>query len=184
MSFGEQEKRIREARTIEATKKNLMGVQGKLGTIAKYMGQPIVSEEGGIGYSSNPMDDVWTLPDGDLEETSSSYSDMPEANTESLVFQIGWLFDGTTSGVPVEIKYKADEHCLSVHHQGYKVYEEIAGELEAYLPGIWEEKIEQLYKFAKEKRERKKHVALAEAREEHEKNKTGFLQKMKELWGF
>ena len=50
--------RIQEQRTIEATKNNLMGFNGKLGCIAKNLGDPIIAEHsGGQYFSSNEMTD-------------------------------------------------------------------------------------------------------------------------------
>lgn len=181
MSLQDQEKRIQELQTIKATSNNLMGVQGKLGVIAKYLGEPI-KEESSLFYTNTLMEDVWALPN---EEISESYSDMPEfADMEVNVHHIGWLFDGTTSGVHLEIKYKADESCLLVHYRGYKVYEEIAGELTAYVPGDWEKQVDMIYKRAKQRQNLKKKETLKENASEYDKQKTSFLQKMKQLWGF
>ena len=58
------EKRIQEKRTIEATKKRLMGFNGKLGCIVRNLGQPIMShmEGGGLheyGETINFWEDAY-----------------------------------------------------------------------------------------------------------------------------
>ncbi len=74
---------------------------------------------------------------------------------------------------------------LSVVYDGHLVYSECSGELLSYRPGIWEEKVEYLYKtFA--------HPLTLKKRDEYKKEelvrvkslKNEFLEKMREKWGF
>ena len=60
MNWSQKEKVIREKRTMEAVQKNLMGVSGKLGLIAKTFGYPIVRQGSGLNditYLDDPYED-------------------------------------------------------------------------------------------------------------------------------
>ena len=59
----EIEKRIQEKRTVEATKKKLMGFNGKLGCIVRNLGQPIIAQSEGGG-----LHDYGPLPSYEYEE--------------------------------------------------------------------------------------------------------------------
>lgn len=173
----EPEKRIREQRTIDATKENLMGLGGKFGCIMKYLGQPIY-EEGGGGIETNLFIAPWH------EEWVDDDSDIKEASEEDNKFILGWMFDGTSSGIHLEIKYIETRHTLSVHWQGHLVYEEIRGELEAYVPKKdWQEKVNMLYQRARAREKVAQRAEMQEQKAEIEKEKKGFLAKLRERWG-
>ena len=63
-----KEELIREQRTIEATRKNLTGANGKLGSIAQYLGSPIL-KEGSSLFSSSYLDDPLDIADPDEIQT-------------------------------------------------------------------------------------------------------------------
>lgn len=59
----EKEEKIREQRTIEATRKGLIGLGGKLGVVVQNLGQPItVHSEGGSFYTNTYLSDPYDLP--------------------------------------------------------------------------------------------------------------------------
>ena len=121
------ESRIQEQRTIEAAKNNIMGLNGKLGCIAKNLGDPIIAEySGGQYFSSNDMPDYLNLDQdeqeqirsvhftmgghtldepGDVDPTWSRKPNKEYCNTEHL----GWFFDGLGRGIHLEIKCISEE---------------------------------------------------------------------------
>ena len=77
--MNEKEKRIQEQRTIEATKKNLMGLTGKIGTIVRNLGQPMISQcEGGTFLDTSYLDDPWALPE------ESTFGELNEGTPEQI----------------------------------------------------------------------------------------------------
>ena len=87
------ESRIQEQRTIEAAKNNIMGLNGKLGCIAKNLGDPIIAEySGGQYFSSNDMPDYLNL-DQDEQEQIRSLCQGDETDDEDRWGE-SWIFDG------------------------------------------------------------------------------------------
>ena len=78
------EDRIKEQRTIEATKKKLMGAGGKIGTVLRHLGQAIIDQsEGGVYADTHYLDDPWALPD----ERESPF-DLPQGKAEDITKKI------------------------------------------------------------------------------------------------
>lgn len=195
------EKRIQEQRTIEATKNNLMGFGGKLGCIAKNLGEPIIAEYfGGKYFSSNSIPDYMNLDSdedemrtvqirvdgeavtepGDVDPTWSRKFNQEDATIE----QIGWYFDGLNRGIHLEIKCFLEEGRITVYFKGYNVYTEIAGELLNYNPnGGWEKQVDKLFETAQTKERSQKKIDKQKSQEEIIKNKTSWLQKIRDKWG-
>ena len=148
--MNDKEKVIKDQRTIEASRKGFMGLGGKLGCVLKNLGQPIVSQhEGGLMYHSTSLEDYanmevedpYDLRGGTPEEILDQIEvmDMDETTIHSL----GWMFDGLSRGMQLEIKYVTETNVLTVHYKGHMVYNEIGGELGAYAPmKEWEDCIE------------------------------------------
>lgn len=93
----EKEKIIKDQRVNEATRKNFVGLEGKFGTILKYLGEPIIghSQGGGGGlFESNSMPDVW-----EIEESENK---IPVADLEDNVVEEGMYFDGLRRGIHME----------------------------------------------------------------------------------
>ena len=179
-------RRIKEQRLIDATQKGLTGLDGKIGTILKGMGEPIIVHEGGrheelFGiimptFTSTPMEDPYALDGEDQNE-------LPEFD-ETEPVQIGWIFDGLSRGVHMEIKYMMDTKELTLTYKGYLVYAEEAGELKCYVPHKeWEEKIEQLLVSARPMAVAKHKDIAHEEKEKDKRDKLSFLEKLKSLWG-
>jgi hypothetical protein len=166
---------IAEKRQIEATRKNLMGASGKLGMIAKTLGTPI-QRQGSPLFDMSYLDDPFALHDPD---------EIPMFNgTQDYVVTEGFLFDGTTSGIHMEIKLMAAENKLRVTWKGHTVFEEKAGDLLGYVPSEeWEGWVDKLYKRAKEKGQREMERLKPEI-EEQTKNQLGrFMDRLRQRWG-
>ena len=97
MNPNDYENQIKEKRTIEASKKNMMGKNGKLGMILKHFGETIVSQEGMFSDVSY-FDHFWE----DGEEDDESMQTFEEG---SLSRDVGSFFDGLSRGMHLEIKY-------------------------------------------------------------------------------
>ncbi len=201
----EKEKRLKEQRIIEATNKNLMGISGRLGTIVKYLGQPIISQEDGsmgdsFRYSSHTLDYHW-LGNADeneiptMEITDALGQPVQEPQSEEWgaknatrqvwnVHHLGYHFDGLNRGIHLEIKYLEDESELAVHYEGNLVYKEVTGDLMLYVPSVeWESNIDKLYSSAKKlsdkdrKKEKQERIQSAKVAKEH------WIDKLRKTWG-
>ena len=189
--MNDKEKVIKDQRSIEASRKGLMGLGGKLGCVLKNFGQPIVSQhEGGLMYSSTSLEDYeeieekdpYNLRGGTPEEILEQIDvmDMEETTIHSL----GWVFDGLSRGMHLEIKYISETNEITVHFKGHLVYKEIGGDLAAYAPfKEWEDHIEKLYPAALEKGKAKQEAQREEKKEANKRLKKNWLQKMAERWG-
>ncbi len=176
----DKERLIKEKRTIEATKKNLLGPTGKVGCIAKYLGEPIRDHDGGFGYEVSYLPNFYDEEEED-EENETMLPEFDNVNT----FTVGFYFDGLKVGMNIEIKYLDETRELSVQYKGYLVFSEVAGDLRAYNPTIpeWEDKINKLYKLAKTKREKYLIEEGIRKNKEGKEIKQSFLNKIKKLWG-
>lgn len=211
--MNEREKRIQEQRTIEATRKDLMGLTGKIGTVLRNLGQPLIEQsQGGTFMDSSYLDDPWALPSensfGELKEGTADYvqSQIPYMELDSegtqeptdgawrdqrdyemplnSTSQIGWYFDGLSSGVHMEIKYDEHSKNLTLTWKGYLVYKESSGELAAYTPSEeWESKINYLYQHAIKKEKSSRKEQREDDLKQAEKVKSTWLEKMRERWG-
>jgi hypothetical protein len=173
----DNEKRIREQRTIEAVRDNLMGMSGKLGCICRFMGEPIRDHTGSGLVDSRNLDAPW------YDERFEDDSFIPTEEIDK-VRVIGWFFDGLSSGVHMEIKYTDLYHELSVRWKGYLVYQEMSGQLMAFVPQPdWKTKVEELYKMARKREQSFKKVEQEEEKATVEESKKSWLQEMLEKWG-
>ena len=148
MNPNDYENKIKEKRTIEASKKNLMGKNGKLGIILKHLGEPIVSQEG-LFSDVSYFDHFWE--DEDNDESMQTFPD------GSLSHDVGIFFDGLSRGMHLDIKYMENKRELTVYEKGYLVYKESSGDLLCYIPKeSWEKKINNLHERAKHMEKSKK----------------------------
>lgn len=198
--MNDKEKKIIEQRTIEATRKGLMGFSGKLGIILRSLGQPIVSQSDGIymseyfGYSNNNYDpnenEIITMEALDLlgnpieEPSDPSWANKNNNRKNISTRDIGWHYDGLNRSMHLEIKFLEEQAELTVYYEGNLVFKEISGELKTYIPfDDWELKIETLFKSSKKIDDLVKTKEKTERIEEAKKNKSKWLKKMKENWG-
>lgn len=188
--LSQQEAAIREKRTIEATKKNLMGITGKFGTILKAFGHPIIrqgSTLSSVGYLDDPYGDSTFA---EYETTASGQAGPVAYRDELLEFdddglrESGLLFDGLSRGMHLEVIYWHDENSLTVTYKGYPVYREVAGELEGYAPfDDWENLIDRLFRAAKERLKQIQEQEKQRIREALSAKKRSFLQALRLRWG-
>ena len=208
MSKAEEiEEKIRERRILEATKKGLMGQNGKIGIILKILGEPIVKQnEGGYyvdsnhidleGYENldksiyeldNSIDLLKSIPVMGLEATERPNSQEWTEISDPIYYgldTIGFYFEGLGRGMHLEIKYDELISELVVLYKGYVVYKETKGELLSYNPiEEWEKWIESLYKIAKEKQRKVKEKEFEESIKSNEKEKDFWWEKIKNRWG-
>ena len=170
MKFNEQQ--IKEKRTVEAIQKEYMGFQGKLVCIARNLGHEILDQ--GVVSETLSYDDFW----------KTSGEDIQEMDIESNVDCVGWFFDGLGMGVNLEIFVFENDKKIKVAYESQNVYEEVSGELEAYVPNIvWEEKINPLYKRAKEKEIKRREKQKESSKSNFEENKKKLINYLSNKWG-
>jgi len=176
MNPNDYENQIKEKRTIEASKKNLMGKNGKLGMILKHLGEPIVSQEG-LFSDVSYFDHFWE----DVDEDEESMQTFEEG---SLSHDVGRIWDGLSRGMHLEIQYMENKKELTVYEKGYLVYKESSGELLCYFPKeSWEEKINQLYDSSKYMEKSKRKKDDKKINKEAERAKQSWLWKIRDKWG-
>lgn len=186
----QQENVIREKRTIEATKKNMMGPSGKLGQILMAFGTPIMRQGSGLvdaGFMSDPYEDLVHTeysPTMSGQEGPVSYRDELLDMGNDNVYNEGLLFDGLSRGMHLDITYWHATNEIKVHYKGYQVYHEIAGELAGYAPfPEWENLIERLDRAAKDKVKKLKREQEEAIAERVQAKKRAFWQRLRTQWG-
>lgn len=183
--MNEKEKRIKEERTNEAIKKNLIGLDGKLGIILKTLGQPIVGQSIADyqDVDENIIPTILTYDDYGNEIEEPYWVD-ENHKVEYRPYELGWYFDGLSYSFHFEIKYEEDTSVLTAKFKGRDVYKDMAGDLLCYVPSPdWEGPVDKLYEKAKSIREKRKKEDRKIKEQKAEKNKSNFLNKLKELWG-
>ena len=176
-----KESLIREKRTIQALRNDLMGPSGKLGTICRYLGDKIQFQSMGGGFILDDPYEITNIPDQFSNE--GLLQELPEFDDE-ITYEVGWVFDGMSRGMHIEIKYIDHEKRLTTTYKGYEVFVEIAGELEKYAPfPEWEDMVERLYKAATENRKKLKKEEKQNLKELVSRKQQSFLQKMRMKWG-
>jgi hypothetical protein len=174
MPMHEKEKLLKDQRTIEATRKGLMGMDGKFGCILKYLGEAVIKQTSGF-YEITAMENYLEIDEE--EEIQTLDEDDP-------IIEIGRLFNGLSNGINVEITYFYDTKQLTVQFDGQRVYQETGGDLDSYLPSSeWEDKIENLYTLAKKREKKAFKETLVNNKKIKEIQAFKFLQQLRERWG-
>ena len=169
-----REQMIREARTIEAMRKGYMGMEGKFSTVAKRLGSPII-EQGSSSFSQTFLEDPFEL---EKEDT------MPTISEDDRSHEVGVHFDGLSRGVNLSIIVRHYHREIVCEYQGYTVYRELAGELEAYVPHeIWENQLEKIYDSAQKVEKKQKPQERKKLIEAANKKRQELLQEFKLKWG-
>lgn len=193
--MNEHEQKIKDLRTLEAKKRDYMGLKGKFGIILKALGEPIVRQTSGNGglFTQTHVDDYWYdiddegLPTADMEDRNQPDGwEWSEPREVDLFDQIneGWHFDGLNRGFPLEIWFKEDESELKVLYQGQTVYREQAGDLKSFVPLVeWQNMIEGLYVIARQKAKIQQTEKSKQQIEAKKAAQSTWFQKMKKLWG-
>ena len=169
------EAKIKEQRTIEATHKDYFGLGGKFGCILKHMGEPIMSHSSPL-YDVTEMEDPWAL-EGEKDE------EIPIFDEEEQTLVVGYIFDGLNRGMHLEIKYI--NKVMTVLAEGYLVFQEERGELMCYVPhSKWENQIEDLFKTASKLRNKDKKDSRKKREEQAIKARDKWFSRMAKKWGF
>lgn len=182
----DKEQIIRENRLIDATKKNYIGSSGKLATIAKYLGSPIIAQ----GSRVDSLDGVY-LPSvetnnlqGYPEDVYDEENTLPMFQNEEAIHCMGYTFCGMDRGINLEINYFLENKTLKVSYKGYQVFHEIEGILHGYAPfPEWESYIETFHKRAEINKKKMKQSLLEVEREEIKKEQLNFLDRLRMVWG-
>lgn len=188
---NEIEARIKEQRLAEATKKGLIGQAGKIGTVLKFLGSPIISQSEatifldtqGTGEEQEgiPVMDI----DGATRPEGSEWSDAEIYPTPFNIRPIGFHFDGLNRGMHLEILYKEDSSEMIVYYRGVCVFKEVQGDLLCYVPNIeWEGWISSLFKIAKKTQREEKEREFQEKVKDAEVAKSSWLRDLASRWGF
>ena len=184
-----KERAIKEKRTIEATKKKFTSPSGKIAKIAKYLGDEIISH-GGMATDVNFLDSYEDFDQVEYEQTLSgqngpeifrdSIPEMDDVNTRSQ----GFHFNGISRGMHLEILYLFESHQIQVLFEGYEVYKEAQGELEAYAPGEeWEKNIVSLANLAEKKSKQINKLIENEKGRKRQEAKKSIWEKIRTRWG-
>jgi len=192
MAHWDQEKAIKEKRTMLAVKNNLMGNAGKLGFICKVLGHSI-TRQGSAYMNESFLDDPYDTQqyDAEYEQTMGEGNLGPMVDPGHMldyegdfVYDEGQCFDGLHWGMHLEIINNFAEKKITTTYKGYKVYEEIAGDLVCYAPfPEWEQMVDRLYKVARERAKKEEPLRLAELELKIVDKKKTFLQRLRERWG-
>lgn len=195
MSIKDKEKRIREERIIEATRKGLVGFEGKFGVIVSSLGKPIVSQNASAGiFSSTPInlgheeiddDELPVVEIHDINEPQGSeWTPKRGRRTYASLSEVGWHFDGLSRGMHMEIWYEPESCEIKVTYKGYLVYKDIKSEIQCYAPfPEWEEKIDMLFELARKIQRKNRELEKQERNEKSEKKKLTWLQRFRLQWG-
>lgn len=183
MGMRSKEDILKEQRTIEAVRKGLMSGNGKLGVIARVLGDRVVARHGNhhsvspvfenmFGFGQNFMDG------SDDEDDEGQLPTMEEGDGERHTAS---LFNGYSRGLHLEIKLDGPEIC--VRWKGEIVFHEMSGELLAFCPGEWEQTTDKLCIEAR--RKEVNFINLADQRSEiiGQRRKDAFIDEMRKKWG-
>jgi hypothetical protein len=189
--MNEQEKKIQEARTLEAIKKN-MGE--KLRCIVINLGQEIIGENSVEGFGmetsyleeNDKEEDKDEIPyawEQDEPEGQGWNEDRKETVKEVVGGLVGYYFEGLSNGIHLEIKLMSDSK-LVASYKGYEVFREETGELMGYNPfAEWEGIVERLYDKAKKIDKRAKKAEQEASSSEANRLKSDWLRKIRDRWG-
>lgn len=164
--------RLKEQRTLEAMRKNLMGTAGKFYAIARIIGNPIIDQSGlydATMFAGIPQEE----PEDEIKEFDDDAS-----------MKLGYMFDGLSRGMHLEIVCREDENKILVNFKGYKVYEESNNHLEAYAPfDEWENLVDKLFNLAQNQKKELKPIFQNIRDAQAQKEQKGFLTKLRLRWG-
>lgn len=171
-----REQMIREARTIEAMRRGYMGMEGKLSTIAKRLGKPII-QQGSRSFDQTFLDDPFAL---EIEQEFG----MPTIEEDDHSYEIGIHYDGLSRGVNLSIFVHFHHREIVCEYNGSRVYWEVAGELESYAPNeSWENELDRIYDNAKKVEKLQKPHERKKLIEAANKKRQELLDEFKQKWG-
>lgn len=193
-SREEMESRIREQRVAEANKKGLAGQAGKIATVLRALGSPIVGQVQDVAYLDLDGRDEDTLgsilqmiPTMDIDGSERPSGQEWGESSESVSFStrsVGMHFDGLSRGMHLEIIYKDESSEMSVYHRGRLVYQESQGEITSYVPvEEWEGWVSDLHRVAKRIQREAKEAEFKDKVQEASAAKSLWLQRIASRWG-
>jgi hypothetical protein len=172
-----REEAIREARTIEAMKKGYSGLGGKIATIAKILGESIVEQQGGMLLQSGFLEDPYAAD-------SQEEGDMPVFDEEERAYEVGVIFDGLRYGINLSIILRHYQREIVCEFNGHKVFWEVAGELEAFVPDdAWEKRLNEIYVQAVERERLRRPAQKEKLIKEANRRKQEILEDFRKKWG-
>lgn len=175
--MNEKEELIKRKRQSEAIQKNLMGLEGKIGFVLKYLGEPIIDQTGMGWHQVGKALDFWYIPDDEPQG-------LPTADEDEEPDCIGYYYNALSRGIHMDISYKSYEKKLQLEYKSYPVYCEVDNELEMYVPGEeWENQLDRLYETAKKVAPAKIAKMEEEEKEEEEREIFKFLKDLRRKWG-
>lgn len=139
-------------------------ISHKVRTVVKYMGRKIVSQ----GEHS-------------LEEWELMNQEIFEADESSR--QIGWLFQAYPFGKEFEIQYLTDQEVLNTTWFGAIVYAENDGVATAFVPGEWENFLNQMYEIALPREEEYTTLTRETTKALFDKKLENALNYLQKTWG-
>ena len=165
------EARIKEQRTIEATKKNLIGMEGKIYLIARFLGNEIIYQNSDQNF---------------LEDYESDFDEytMPILDDSTISNLIGYNFYGLNYGHNLEIVTEDYSMTIKLYYNGKIVYKESSGDIESYSPdSSWEKAVDYFYEIAEKKI--KKYLEEKEKKEKMEMQalKKNAIEDLQSRWG-
>jgi hypothetical protein len=195
--MNDKENLVKEKRLILATTKNLTGLEGKIGQILKYMGDPVISQASGFYEQTNwsdmyPYLNVYDMPNNE---------DLPTEDMDTNLIEIGRTLSALKWGINMELSYLREsripvkrtelytewvdaQKVMSVTYKGYVVYREISGDLDSYLPDDeWETALDRIYEACKRIKKHSKIDKDIERTEEIRNDKLGLIARLRERWG-
>jgi hypothetical protein len=195
--MNDKENLVKEKRLILATTKNLTGLEGKIGQILKYMGDPVISQTSDF-YESTNWNDMYPYLNV-YEDTNKE--DLPTEDMDTNLIEIGRTLSALKWGINMELSYLKEskipikrtelytewvnaQRVMSVTYKGYIVYREISGDLESYLPDDeWESSLDRIYEACKKIKKQSKIEKDAERTDEIRNDKLGLIARLREKWG-
>jgi hypothetical protein len=170
-----------------------------MGVTTHYLEDPYYDPDDDIYHAVTPEELVSRIPtesannpDGSQPTPAGWEWREPSDSSSYTVSQIGWIFDGLSQGMHMEIQYMNSRmiqsetlyNILSSSYKGREVYCEVRGDLQKYIPTPeWEEWVERLFKIAKKKELQKRKNANKESSEEVKKEKLAWLKRLRDNWG-
>jgi len=194
--MNDKENLVKEKRLILATTKNLTGMEGKIGQILKYMGEPVISQTSDL-YEQTNWSDIYPY----LNVYDTPNEDLPTEDMDTHLVEIGRTLSALKWGINMELSYLKDskipvkrtelytewvdaQRVMSVTYKGYVVYREIGGDLDSYLPDDeWESALDRIYEACKKIKKQSKIDVDMEKAEEIKSEKLGLIARLREKWG-
>lgn len=159
----------------------------KVMSVATVLGHPVREQGAGWDEDADMARDAtpWRMPWHDFAwNPQEATSQLPTVDEEERARTIGWNYDGMTSGNRLECRYFKETAELTAWWFGRLVFKEHAGEIKAYVPGEWEDKLDKLAAAAAERRATRKPIEVKERTEEAEAKAWSIMQTLRQLWGY